>query len=152
MDSRNFDSFVEHTHQQCRKILTDRAQFYADHDRFRNFKNVERITGTNKYHALQGMFMKHFEAWLNFCEKPPLTTPYDQWEEKIIDMINYLTLCLGMVKEDYEDGEGAGQGIKLQEVVSEPGRVGRLLNESDSGHISQVEVSKSEDWRPTRKG
>lgn len=102
MDAKDFNKIVESIHKECKSTLTNRATFYADIDRFRNFKNVARIKNTDKYDALFGMFLKHFEAWVNFMEKDPKSTPIEQWREKIIDMINYLTICLGMVIEDFE--------------------------------------------------
>lgn len=102
MDAKNFDIIVANLHKECKSILTNRSFVYADKDRFRNFKNAGRIKGTNKYDALHGMFLKHYEAWINFMEKDVKETSIEQWREKIVDMINYLTLCLGMVIEDIE--------------------------------------------------
>jgi hypothetical protein len=102
MEAKDFNKIVESVHKECKATLINRAKFYADEDRFRNFKNVARIKNTDKYDALLGMFLKHYEAWINFMEKDPKDTPIEQWREKIIDMINYLTLCLGMAIEDIE--------------------------------------------------
>lgn len=103
MKAEDFNAVVEEVKEEMSRVLEHRAQFYADEDRFRNFKNVARIKGTNKYDALHGMWLKHYEAFCNFISKPTTATPYEQWQEKIIDMINYFTLCLGMVKEDFEN-------------------------------------------------
>lgn len=103
MNTQRFNEIVTEIHLKCKSVLVDRAKYYADEDRFRNFKNIARIKSTSKYDALFGMFLKHFEAWMKFMEDGVHETPLDQWEEKIVDMINYLTLCLGMVKEDYDN-------------------------------------------------
>ena len=102
MEAKDFNIIVASVHKECKDVLTNRAKVYADEDRFRNFKNVARIKDTDKYDALLGMFLKHYEAWINFMSKPPKDTPIEQWREKIVDMINYLTICLGMVIEDIE--------------------------------------------------
>jgi hypothetical protein len=103
MKAKDFNTVVVDVKKRMSEVLEHRAQFYADEDRFRNFKNVGRIKGTTKYDAFHGMWLKHYEALCNFMSKPTCKTPYEQWEEKIIDMINYLVLCLGMVKEDFEN-------------------------------------------------
>ena len=106
MNAKKFNQIVQELHDSCKSVLSTRAEVYADKDRFRNFKKVALIKGTDKYDALLGMFLKHFEAWMNFMEKPVKETPMLQWEEKTVDMINYLTICLGMVIEDFENEKG----------------------------------------------
>ena len=103
MEAKEFNEIVKNLHKSCQSTLSNRAKIYANSDRFRNFKNVARIKNTNKYDALLGMFLKHVEAWIQFMEKDVKETPMEQWEEKITDMINYFTLCLGMVIEDFEE-------------------------------------------------
>jgi hypothetical protein len=106
MNALEFDKVVHHLHEQCRTMLSNRAATYAsDEDRFRNFKNVARMKGTDKYDALTGMMWKHIEAWLQFTKEDPTKTPFEQWTEKTIDLINYLTLTYGMVVEDFKDDE-----------------------------------------------
>lgn len=108
MNNNDFGLIVVDTHNQCKSLLVDRGNIYADVDRFRNFKNVARIKGDTKYDALLGMFLKHFEAWMFFMERPATSTPLEQWREKSYDMINYITLCLGMVEEDYNESVTVG--------------------------------------------
>ena len=101
MNESEFNSFVHEFDDKCFTILCNRGAVYSDADRFRNFKNVARILGCTKHDALKGMWAKHLEAWLNFMGKDPSGTSYEQWEEKTMDLINYLKLNLAMVKEDH---------------------------------------------------
>ena len=117
MDSNDFAAIVTGIQRKEVEILIDRGKVYADEDRFRNFKNVARMRNQSTLEALLGMFMKHFEAFLCFSEKVSICdTPYEQWEEKIVDMRNYLTIALGIVIEEFRD-KGLSTSIKLNTKV-----------------------------------
>jgi hypothetical protein len=110
MNAEEFNKLVKWEQDREFKVLCERGEVYAGKDRFRNFKNIARITGSTPQKALFGMFLKHFEAWMGFMEKPTIYTSFEQWQEKIGDMRNYLILCLGMVGEEYKDSFGLKPG------------------------------------------
>lgn len=117
MDSNDFSAIVVGIQRKEVEILVNRGKIYADEDRFRNFKNVARMRNQSSLEALLGMFMKHFEAFLNFSEQASIIDiPYEQWEEKIVDMRNYLAVALGIVIEEFRD-KGMSTSIQLNTKI-----------------------------------
>jgi hypothetical protein len=97
----DFDAFLLNCLNHIQETLKSKETVYSsDKDRFHNFNRAAEMDHTTPIKSLRGMQTKHRVAIADFLDEPNVTdTPYEEWEEKIIDNINYYILMLAMVKE-----------------------------------------------------
>lgn len=100
MMSREFEVVVKATMKRCLDVLEDKARQYAPVDRHANFKQTAKIRGKEPEQALIDMWMKHL-TWIlkSVDELPGNCETIVQWDERIIDTINYMLLLRGLVME-----------------------------------------------------
>lgn len=98
----NFDKVVDERIGKIRFILSRKAKEYASEEsRFHNFNIAARLLDITPEDALMGMMMKHLVSVLDlveWAETSPERLNYPIIDEKIGDLINYLILLEGMLK------------------------------------------------------
>lgn len=107
MNHKDFNEFLESMLDKISNTLTTKAEQYSTGtDRFHNFKRAAIFDNKSSIEALRGMQTKHRVAIADFLDQTNITdTPYEQWEEKIVDNINYYLLMLGMIKDEFDAEE-----------------------------------------------
>lgn len=104
MTYSEFERLVVNRFKICARTLTEKAKQYAiSDDRLIQFKVAAVLENRTPEQALQGMMIKHTIALNDFINNPQLNIPREQWEEKIVDSINYLVLLEALVKEKYNE-------------------------------------------------
>ncbi len=92
MKAEEFDLVVEKVQTKCRSVLGKKADHYAgEEDRLENFVRAGELQGGTPADACFGMLSKHLVsiAMMLEYEEP---ANMKQWDEKIIDAVNYLIL------------------------------------------------------------
>lgn len=107
MTHNDFQLFLDLFLGNIIEILGNKAEYYSsDNDRLHNFKRAAQIDDITPEEALRGMQLKHRTAIADFIDRDKLTdTPLEEWQEKIIDTVNYYILLLAMVEEAFKKEE-----------------------------------------------
>lgn len=94
-----FNTVLEKRLDSIEEVLGKKAKEYAQgDDRYHNFVVAGRINAETRERALWGMATKHLVSIKDIIDTPEGFTRV-QIDEKIGDMINYLILLEGMLKE-----------------------------------------------------
>ena len=97
------ESIVESRIVKIQETLTAKAKEYASDDsRYHNFEVGGRIAGVTPEKALQGMMLKHVVSvfdLIDWTETDDERITTELIDEKIGDMINYLILLEGLLKQ-----------------------------------------------------
>jgi len=97
--TNQFAQVLKERLRKIEEILGKKAEEYAkNNDRYHNFNVAARIGNTTPEKALLGMMMKHFVSVMDLIEDPESAT-FDLIDEKCGDLINYLILLEGMLKQ-----------------------------------------------------
>ena len=105
MTPKDFETVVEYTMAECRRVLLAKNEEYArEGDRLHNFKRAAEKLGCIPEEALLGMMVKHEVSIMDMVEdlwpKAKISpAALREWDEKVIDNINYLILLRGLVIE-----------------------------------------------------
>lgn len=89
---------------QCKEILVGKSVEYSrNNDKFHNFRETARLRDINVFEAWDGMMNKHLTSVLDLVKdaKNGETITYRVLEEKITDLINYLVIFEGLVKDTH---------------------------------------------------
>jgi len=101
-----FDKLLNQILQRTIKVLKSKsAEYSTDYDKFYNFKRTATILGKSPEQALWGMALKHLVSIIDIIENIETNRQYPNkslLEEKITDMVNYLILLEGVIKENAE--------------------------------------------------
>lgn len=102
MTPNRFKTVFEDTVSKCGEILLEKAAEYStEADRLHNFKLAARLQGCEPETALGGMMAKHtvsvfdYINLINTADEKSL----EQWDEKLIDDINYRILLRALIIE-----------------------------------------------------
>jgi hypothetical protein len=97
-----FDDLLYGVFRKVEAILGVKANEYAaDADRLHNFKTAADLKGESPRQALAGMLAKHTVSVYDMAMSDR-SFPMKQWDEKIIDHINYLILLMAIVQEEMD--------------------------------------------------
>ena len=105
--NNDFKDIVEHRLEMCKSILIDKAKEYSTNDnRWANFEDVGALANTTPEMALWNLLGKHISSMkkiiLDINEKGKY--PDDKLiDEKITDVINYMLLAEGLIKNRRND-------------------------------------------------
>jgi hypothetical protein len=107
MNAKDFDLVLENRISQMRASLKSKGKEYSPgEDRLRNFKDAADLQEETPEQALFGMMAKHLIALKDFVFGPErYNIPYSFWNEKIMDIGNYLVLLDALVTERVRDDE-----------------------------------------------
>jgi hypothetical protein len=99
MTSEDFNQILNETIEKATSILGSKAQEYAKGDRLHNFKVAAKLSNSTPEMALRGMVAKHIiSLWDLIQDAEDGKYPTMQlWDEKIIDIINYMFLLRALV-------------------------------------------------------
>lgn len=101
MKHADFDRFLDELLRTIRITLNSRSSDYsAIDDKIFNFKLQGRIDGISSIEALRGNWLKHRASicqGLGELQQTGKPRPYNWWQEKCIDDINYTILMLAML-------------------------------------------------------
>lgn len=102
MKAEHFNKIVETRLLNCRNVLVKKADEYARGDRLSNFKAAGRIDEESPEKSLWAMWKKHIVSimyLIDDIEAGKQSMPWEVWEEKFTDMINYAILLEGLIQE-----------------------------------------------------
>jgi hypothetical protein len=92
--------------KHCIDLLDNKNEEYAkDDDRFHNFKKTGIVRNIFPIAALDGMFNKHLISLIDMLDNAAhgILPTQKLIDDKISDVINYLLLFEGLVKEETKD-------------------------------------------------
>jgi len=105
MKKEAFDLNLNELFDKSKTILTNKAEGYANNkttdDRLYNFKAQAEFLNSKPQRELLSLYMKHFiviRDWIINGQE----YSYNEFEERVIDCINYLILFYMQEKEKYE--------------------------------------------------
>lgn len=100
MTSKEFDALVEAQIGKIRNTLTKKGEEYnLEADRLGFFKRAAALAGVTPIQALYGFALKHFVS-VNDMAMDGKKHKIAAWEEKAVDIINYMILLLALAKEE----------------------------------------------------
>jgi DNA-binding Lrp family transcriptional regulator len=101
MNAQEFNKVLEEVFERVAGVLQAKAEEYADDtDRLRNFKLAAGLKEVTPIEALSGMMVKHTVSVYDYISLEDVPT-LAEWDEKIIDHINYLILLRALVVEHH---------------------------------------------------
>lgn len=116
--------FSEVVDERINKIidtLRDKAVEYSGSgDRFHNFKVGARIIGSTPEEALQGMMLKHLVSvfdLIEWAQNDDGRLSEAMIDEKIGDLINYLILLEGMLKQRIDNNETECKHVRAADLL-----------------------------------
>jgi hypothetical protein len=101
MNAQDFNNVLDETIDKIRSTLGAKAGEYADgtEDRLHNFKKAAALQEISQREALSGMMSKHTISVFDMLQSGK-DYSLAQWDEKIIDHLNYLILLRAIVIEE----------------------------------------------------
>lgn len=115
MDAKTFERVLEDTFDLVDRTLLTKAEEYAPKDRLYNFKLAGELRHEQPKEALAGMMVKHTVSIYDMI-RDGIEHPLTQWDEKIIDHINYLILLRACVLEEYQQKANESDADKENHV------------------------------------
>ena len=107
MNNSDFNQVVSDTFKMCENTLYRKGSEYSDietkveADRLSQFKLAAMQQGIYPTMALGGMMIKHTTSIYDMLRRSKDESfPLTQWNEKIIDHINYLLLLKALIVEE----------------------------------------------------
>jgi hypothetical protein len=105
MEHGEFFSMVDDTFDMCKSVLgAKNAEYARGGDKLHNFKVAAGLEQCSPEMSLRGMLTKHVVSiydMVNDIEKGEMHS-IEQWDEKLIDALNYLLLLRGLLIEREE--------------------------------------------------
>jgi len=99
MNYRDFHSVLERRIAQLRDTLESKsAQYSSGKDKLHNFYKAASFRNRTPADVLMGMVIKHITALDDFVQSSN-PVPFEQWDEKIGDIIAYMVLLDAIVSE-----------------------------------------------------
>lgn len=101
MTSERFDECINKRIEACLGLLGVKSKEYATDDRLHNFKKAANLQRCSPETALAGMMCKHTVSVYDLIKDAEngIAIPFDLWDEKINDSINYLLLLSALIEE-----------------------------------------------------
>ena len=121
MEAQKFYDTIEELIDECLEIMKAKGLAYSGKsDSFANFKRVADNLCMSRFQIWAVFFHKHVDAldsWVReeYSDSEPITG-------RIKDLINYLFLLYGMIRENSREGIGCPESETLVEI-DEEGRV-----------------------------
>lgn len=97
MTNKEFNIIVNDTLNECKKLLCDKSKEYDfGEDRLHSFKVAAELQGISNIEALRGYLTKHIVSIFDMM-KTPDNFSSNKWDEKILDVINYMLLLKALL-------------------------------------------------------
>lgn len=101
MNNKQFATVVDQLLSSVEEMLVSKQDEYAEKtDVLHNFDIAANIQGQSMQEALGGMLAKHTVSIFDMIRANVNTFTPEQWDEKIVDHINYLILLKAIVIEE----------------------------------------------------
>lgn len=94
-----FSEVLDDAIDKIRAVLDSKSKEYSTHDKLHNFKVAAGLKGETARQALMGMMVKHTVSIYDMGMSTDTFT-MAQWDEKIVDHLNYLILLRAIVIEE----------------------------------------------------
>lgn len=101
--TEKFNEIFDETMAKCSELLGIKANDYAEgDDRLHNFMIAGDLADCSPIKAVQGMMLKHVVSVNDYINRyeDGADISMEQWDEKILDNINYLILLRAAVIDD----------------------------------------------------
>lgn len=106
MHASDFDMVLKAQIAATKRVLGNKGGEYAtEGDRLSNFKTAAKLQNCKPRQALGGMLAKHIVSVFDMIDEPE-PRPFEVWDEKITDSINYLILLRGLVVDEMNEKTG----------------------------------------------
>lgn len=105
MDLATFNTIVDETIDKCVSVLAQKGiEYTRGGNRLSNFKQAGMLDGDTSIKALGGMMKKHTVSLYDYIKdlENGVKHSLDEWDEKIVDHINYLILLRALLIEGME--------------------------------------------------
>lgn len=123
-----FQTCLKESIAKVQEVLKTKAQEYAgDEDRLVAFKTAAILLNCTPEQALRGMVTKHIISIFDMLSRTNKLFSIAQWDEKIIDVINYMILLRALVKEGKLDIEPSQRTMCLENLEKR----GQLIRRDD---------------------
>lgn len=118
-----FEKVFEDQVEACRNLLIAKGREYSTaDDKLHNFKVAGELQKKSPAKALAGMMAKHTVSIYDMCESGQEFS-MAQWNEKILDHLNYLFLLKACLLEHVENRM---QGATTAAAMSMPNRIDHI--------------------------
>lgn len=122
MKSSEFSNVLKDTFEKVEGVLDSKKKEYTPQlDRLSNFKVAASLQGISNKQALLGMVAKHMVSVADYIQRDAAGEEFtvEQWDEKIIDVINYMVLLRGLIIEDesyktFEACDSEGEFVMIE--------------------------------------
>lgn len=113
LSQQQFEAMIEDTFSKAGNLLKQKSAEYATKDKFHNFNVAGEMAGTSPEMALRGMLAKHIvSVWdLIDIHDQGFDISQDMWDEKCLDVINYMVLLRGLVSVRLNEKENGSKGL-----------------------------------------
>jgi len=98
MNKKRFEDLVLDQNAQAINLLREKSKEYATEDMLFNFKEAAKVGYVNPAEALLGMARKHYIS-IEMMSKEPFIFTEKQWNEKLLDIQNYMYLLKGVLED-----------------------------------------------------
>ena len=102
MTQSEFREVLNNTFEKSSNVLdSKRAEYTPEADRLANFKTSAALQNVDPITALGGMLAKHTVSVHDYISREEKGEEFtlEQWDEKIIDVINYMILLRALIIE-----------------------------------------------------
>lgn len=109
MRNEDFNEIFYNTMKKCESVLISKGSEYSlDYDRLHNFQLAKQLMNSSAVNALGGMMVKHTVSVYDYVDRYERgeNITLEQWDEKIIDSMNYLILLRAVLIEENADDWG----------------------------------------------
>lgn len=105
INSDDWKLMIENVLNSARDLLISKNEQYGNEDKFHNFNAAAALAGTTPEMALRGMLAKHIVSVWDLIEKHEQGLPVtpETWDEKILDVINYMVILRAMIRVRQDD-------------------------------------------------
>lgn len=101
MNQKQFAKVVAATQQKCTDLLVVKGAEYGPEDRLHNFRTSSVLQSCTMKQALAGKMAKHTVSIYDMISSGE-DYSLAQWDEKILDHLNYLLLLRAILQEETE--------------------------------------------------
>lgn len=113
MDKLDFVEFKRDLFKECDRTQQLKGEDYTlgDNNAFANFVDGGERLAISKYKVWNVYADKHWKAITNFCKNDGSGVESEPIRGRIVDMITYLTLLAGMVRDDEMEEHNEGMVV-----------------------------------------
>ena len=104
MKTKDFFDMFDGISRRCKELMGYKSAEYArNDDKLHNFKEAAKLEKCTPEKALRGMLTKHIISVYDFIDDLEHEKHHtmEQWDEKIIDSINYFILLRALLAERF---------------------------------------------------